>query len=125
MTTFSIIKKSFNLLGQNGGHIKLVKNDIFSCQCTACLKVISCKHMGERAVSRHISSVLHQKNAKGLKNIGSFSLPREEVSARHNWYLSFNLYLSNKCVCVLMMVICRSLRLKFRLPMVLYNIIYQ
>ncbi len=31
--------------------------------------------MGERDVSRNISSVSHQKNAKGLKNIGSLSLP--------------------------------------------------
>ena len=78
--------------------------------------------MGERDVSRHISSVLQQKNAKGLKNNGSLSLPREEVSTRHNCW-SLNLYY--KCVCVLMMSAGRSLRMKLRLPMVLYNIIYQ
>ncbi len=63
--------------------IKVVKNGPFSFQCSVCLKVISCKHMGERDVSRHISSLLHQKNCKGLKNIQPLFLPREDISARH------------------------------------------
>ena len=47
------------------------------------MKTLSCKHMGERDVSRHISLAQHQRRARGVKNVAPLSFAREDTSARH------------------------------------------
>ena len=67
-----------------------VKGDPHSFRCTACLRVISCAHMGERDIIRHAESEHHKKNSKSLEQIqrinfkpGTSSLPLQDKICLH------------------------------------------
>lgn len=52
-----------------------VQNNPHSFECTLCKRTVSCGHMGEREVKRHIESAHHQKNLKSMKHIKPLSFP--------------------------------------------------
>ena len=64
--------------------IKARRDNPHAFECTVCLRTMNCGHQGEKDVSRHIASVQHQRNAKGMKNTTTLSFPSS--SARDKVY---------------------------------------
>ena len=51
--------------------IKAVQGNVHSLLCTVCTKKLSCKHQGEKDVTRHLQSAGHNQNVKALKETPS------------------------------------------------------
>ena len=53
-------------------------------RCTLCSKEVSCGHQGERDVTRHIASVLHQRSAKAVKSTATLSFAAVSATKKVN-----------------------------------------
>ena len=67
---------SFKESGSCHGHVLLLyKTTLIRFSVHYVKKTVSCAHMGEREVKRHIESLQHQKNSKSMKHIKPLSFP--------------------------------------------------
>ena len=72
--------------------IKARRDNPHAFECIVCLRTMNCGHQGEKDVSRHIASVQHQQNARGMKNTTTLSFPSSSV--RDKVYISAKLIFS-------------------------------
>ena len=72
-TGASTYKSKYQVGWQKWPCVTPVKDKPHLFRCTLCCKEVSCGHQGERDVTRHIASVLHQRSAKAVKSTASLS----------------------------------------------------